>query len=114
MLAALGLYGLLSYSIAVRRREIGIRMAIGATGRSIAGLICFSGLRLLIAGAALGCAGALVARRYIASQLYGVGFYDRVTWLAVASGVVLAGVLACVLPAWRAARTNLMESLRIG
>jgi predicted permease len=114
VLAALGLYGLLSYSIAVRRREIGIRMAIGATGRSIAGLICFSGLRLVIAGAALGCAGAFVAHRYIASQLYGVGFYDRVTWLAVASGVALAGVLACVLPAWQAARTNPMESLRIG
>jgi ABC-type antimicrobial peptide transport system permease subunit len=43
-----------------------------------------------------------------------VGFYDRVTWLAVASGVALAGVLACVLPAWQAARTNPMESLRIG
>jgi predicted permease len=112
-LSALGLYGLLSYSIAVRQREIGIRMAIGASGRSIAGLICFSGLRLVIAGAALGCGGALIAHRYIASQLYGVRFYDPITWLAVASGVVMAGVLACVLPAWRAARTNPMESLRI-
>jgi putative ABC transport system permease protein len=114
VLSALGLYGLLSYSIAVRRLEIGIRMAIGATGRAIAGLICFSGLRLVMAGAALGCGGALVSHRYIASRLYGVGFYDWITWLAVASGVVLAGVLACALPAWRAARTNLMESLRVG
>jgi putative ABC transport system permease protein len=114
VLSALGLYGLLSYSIAVRRREIGIRMAIGASGRSIAGLICFSGLWLVIAGAALGCAGAFVAHGYIASRLYGVEFYDPITWLAVATGVALAGVLACILPAWRAARTNLMESLRIG
>jgi predicted permease len=110
VLAALGLYGLLSYSIAVRRREIGIRMAIGASGRAIAGLVCFSGLRLVMAGTALGCAGALAAQRYIATQLFGVGFYDTITWLAVASGVLLAGVLACALPAWRAARTNPIES----
>ena len=114
VLSALGLYGLLSYSIAVRRREIGIRMAVGASGRAIAGLVCLSGFRLVIAGAALGCGGTLAAHRYIASQLYGVGFDDPITWLAVASGVLLAGVLACVLPAWRAARTNLMESLRVG
>jgi len=114
VLAALGLYGLLSYSIAVRRREIGIRMAIGASGRAIAGLVCFSGIRLVILGSALGCAGAVAAHRYVATQLFGVGFYDTITWLAVGSGVLLAGVLACVLPAWRAARTNPMESLKSG
>jgi putative ABC transport system permease protein len=114
VLSALGLYGLLSYSIAVRRREIGIRMAIGASGRSIAGLICFGGLRLVMAGGALGCAGALAAHRYIVTQLYGVRFEDPITWLAVASGVLGAGLLACVLPAWRAARTNPMQSLRAG
>ncbi|MGA2877472.1 MAG: ABC transporter permease [Bryobacteraceae bacterium] len=114
LLSALGLYGLLSYSIAVRRREIGIRMAIGASGRAIAALVCFSGLRLVIAGAALGCVGAWVAHRYIASQLYGVGFDDTTTWIAVASGILLAGIFACALPALRAARTNVMESLRFG
>jgi ABC-type antimicrobial peptide transport system permease subunit len=87
-------------------------MAIGAPGRAIAGLVCFGGLRLVIAGAALGCAGAWAAHRSIASRLYGVGFFDRITWLTVGSGVVLAGVLACALPAWRAARSNVMESLR--
>jgi predicted permease len=114
LLSALGLHGLLSYSIAVRRRELGIRMAIGATGRAIAALVCFSGLRLVLVGAALGCAGAVAAHRYIASQLYGVGFDDPITWLAVGGGIVLAGLFACLLPAWRAARTNVMESLRIG
>jgi putative ABC transport system permease protein len=114
LLSALGLYGLLSYSIAVRRRELGIRMAIGATGRAIAALVCFSGLRLVMAGAALGCAGALIAHRYIATQLYGVRFDDPITWLAAGSGIALAGLFACVVPAWRAARTNVMESLRIG
>ena len=114
LLSALGVYGLLSYSIAVRRREIGIRMAIGATGRAIAALVCFSGLRLVLAGAALGCGGAWAAHRYIATQLYGVGFNDAATWIAVASGILLAGLFACALPAWRAARTNVLESLRTG
>jgi putative ABC transport system permease protein len=112
VLSAIGLYGLLAYSIAVRRRELGIRMAIGASARSIAALVCFSGLRLVIAGAALGCAGALIARRYIASQLYAVGFGDPITWFGVGISIVLAGLLACILPAWRAARTNPAEALR--
>ncbi len=112
LLSAIGLYGLLSYSIAVRRRELGIRMAIGATGRAIAALVCFGGLRLVIAGAALGCVGALIAHRFIAKQLYGVGFGDPISWLAAGVGIVLAGVLACALPAWRAARMNPAESLR--
>ena len=112
LLSALGLYGLLSYSIAARRRELGIRMAIGATGRAIAGLVYFNGLRLLIAGAALGCAGALIAHRFIASQLYGVGFDDAATWISVGIGIVLFGLLACALPAWRAARTNPVEVLK--
>jgi predicted permease len=112
LLSALGLFGLLSYSIAVRRRELGIRMAVGATGRDIAALICFHGLRLVIAGAVLGCAGALIAHRYIASQLYGVRFADPITWLVAGSGIVLAGMFACVLPAWRAARTNPVEALK--
>ncbi|MGB6942563.1 MAG: ABC transporter permease [Bryobacteraceae bacterium] len=112
LLSAIGVYGLLSYSIAVRRRELGIRMAIGATGRAIAALVCFGGIRLVIAGAALGCLGAFVAHRYIASQLYGVGFGDPIAWLAAGLGIVLAGVLACALPAWRAARMNPAESLR--
>jgi putative ABC transport system permease protein len=114
LLSALGLYGLLSYSIAMRRRELGIRMAVGATGRMIAALVCFGGLRLVILGAVLGCAAAFAAHRYIASQLYGVRFNDSVTWLAAGCGILLAGLLACIVPAWRAARTNLMEALRIG
>lgn len=114
LLSALGLYGLLSYSIAVRRRELGIRMAVGATGRAIGVSVCLGGLRLVIIGAALGCVGALAAHRYIASQLYGVGFSDSITWIAAACSIGLAGLLACILPAWRAARTNLMEALRTG
>ncbi len=112
LLSAIGLYGLLSYSIAVRRREIGIRMAIGATARAIGALVCLDGLRLVIAGAALGCAGALIAHRYIASQLYGVGFNDPIAWLAAGAGILLAGMIACLLPAWRAARVSPAEALQ--
>lgn len=112
LLSALGLYGVLSYWIAVRRREIGIRMALGATGQAIAALVCSSGLRLVIPGALLGCAGAAAAHRYIASQLYGVRFDDPITWLAVAIATLLAGLVACILPAWRAARTNPVEALK--
>ena len=112
LLSAIGLYGLLSYSIAVRRREIGIRMAIGATGRAIAALVTFNGVRLLIAGAMLGFAGAFAAHHFMASQLYGVGFGDPIAWFTAGIGIMLAGLLACILPAWRAARMNPADSLR--
>jgi putative ABC transport system permease protein len=113
-LSALGLYGVLSYWIAARRRELGIRMALGADARAIATLVCSSGLRLAASGALLGCAGAASVHRYLASQLYGVPFADSTTWLAVAAGILLAGALACILPAWRASRTNVTDALRIG
>lgn len=112
LLSALGVYGLLSYWIAIRRREIGIRMALGATARAIAALVYSSGLQLVIAGAILGCAGALAAHRSIASRLYGVHFADPVTWIVVDAAVLLAGILACTLPAWRAAKTNPIDVLK--
>jgi putative ABC transport system permease protein len=112
LLSALGLYGLLSYWIAIRRREIGIRMAVGATGRAIAGMICAAGLRLVVLGAALGCAGAWAAHRSIASQLYGIGFFDAIGWLAGCGIIAAAGLLACAIPAGRARRINVLDSLR--
>lgn len=112
LLSALGVYGLLSYWIAIRRREIGIRLALGATAQAIAALVYSSGLRLVIVGAVLGCAVALVAHRSIASRLYGVHFADPLTWIAVAAGILIAGVIACALPAWRAARINPVDALK--
>jgi len=113
VLSALGLYGLLSYSIAARRREIGIRMAIGASGRSIAALICRGGISLVVAGIAMGCVTAVGVHRYLVSQLYGIRFNDSVTWATVLVGVAIVGMLACALPAWRAARMNPLDSLRV-
>jgi putative ABC transport system permease protein len=111
-LAALGLFGLLSYMIAVRRREIGIRIAVGASHRAIALLVCRGGMPLVLGGSVLGAMSAVGARRLIASQLYGTQFEDTRTWLAVLGIVALTGLLACAGPAWRAARVDPTKALR--
>ena len=112
LLAALGLYGLLSYSIALRRREFGIRAALGADSSAIAALVYRGGFAIIATGIAIGCTGAFVVRRYIASQLYGTPFTDGTTWLAVLSLVAITGALACAIPARRAARLDPVYSLR--
>jgi putative ABC transport system permease protein len=111
-LAALGLFGLMAYMVAVRRREIGIRIAVGASGQAIALLVCRGGIPLVLAGTALGAAAAAGARRLIASQLYGTQFGDAWTWVAVLAIVSVTGFLACAGPAWRAARVDPTEALR--
>jgi predicted permease len=111
-LAAVGLYGLLSYAAALRRREFGIRMALGAGRDTVAMMICREGMALVAAGIVLGSIAALGGYRFIASQMYGVGLQDRVTWFAVLAIVSGAGLIASALPAWRVARLNLAESLR--
>jgi hypothetical protein len=111
-LAALGLYGLLSYMVTLRRREIGIRMALGAGRGSIAKLVCRGGMALVAVGTSLGCAAALGTYRFIASQMYGVGLEDGLTWIAVVAIVGVSGLLASALPAWRAARLSPGEALR--
>ncbi len=112
LLASLGLYGLLSYTIALRRREIGIRIALGADSGAIAWLVYRGGLALMTTGLAFGCGGALLARRFIAGQFYGTHFSDGLTWLTVLGIVILTCLLACALPARRAASLDPMESLR--
>jgi putative ABC transport system permease protein len=111
-LAALGLFGLLSYVVALRRREIGIRMAVGASSQAIALLICRGGIPLVAIGTVLGAMVAVSARRLIASQLYGTQFDDVGTWAAVLGIVTAIGLLACSGPAWRAARTDPVSALR--
>jgi putative ABC transport system permease protein len=111
-LAALGLFGLLAYLVALRRREIGIRIAVGATGRAIALLVCRRGMPLVLAGTALGAMAAAGARRLIASQLFGIQFEDAWTWALVLGIVTVTGFLACAGPAWRAAHTSPVTALR--
>jgi predicted lysophospholipase L1 biosynthesis ABC-type transport system permease subunit len=105
-LSAIGIYGVLAYQVAQRRREIGIRMALGSSVRAVFGLVLADGAKIVAVGLALGLAGALVTGSYIESQLFGVDALDPVVIGAV--GVILAVVsfVAVMIPARRAAKVN--------
>jgi len=111
-LAALGTYGLVSYTVKQSTHEIGIRMALGASGPAVVRAFLARGLRLGAIGAALGLVAALGVGRLLESALYGVSATDAVSF-ARALLVVLGGVaLATLVPAWRAARTDPLTALR--
>jgi predicted permease len=112
LLAAVGLYGLLAYAVAQRQREIGIRMALGARPRAIAGLIGGQALLLVAAGVALGLAGARLAAPLAGALLYGVGPYDPASMVAAAVFVTLVAALAALIPAARASRVDPAAALR--
>ena len=111
-LAALGIYGVISYTTAQRGHELGIRAALGATRTSLIRLIVRGGMRLTVAGLAAGLAAMLPATDVLSSMLYGVAAYDVPTVAGVALLLCGAGGLACFLPAWRITRTDPMEALR--
>jgi putative ABC transport system permease protein len=110
-LAALGLYGVLSYNVSRRTRELGVRMAFGATPPEVRRLIFAQGFRLFVVGLPLGAAGAVALGLALRSQLYGVSPADPVT--LVAAALVLAAVLvaATAIPAWRASRLDPLAAL---
>jgi predicted permease len=117
LLAAVGLYGVVAYSVARRTREIGIRVALGANAGSVVGLVMRQGL--IVCGVGLACGGllagllALVAREQLASLLYGIGFLDAVSWIGAAATLLVVSALANLVPAWRAARVDPSVALRI-
>jgi predicted permease len=113
-LAAIGIYGVLSYLVSQRTREIGVRMAVGATPRQVLLLIVGGGLPLVAAGLALGLAASLGSGRLLAGLLYGVGATDPPTLAAVAAAVAVAALAACWRPARRAARIDPQAALRPG
>jgi predicted permease len=106
LLSAIGIYGVLSYLVAQRTKEIGIRMALGGTPRDIVRLVLREGVTLVGFGFAAGLAGALALRRAVESQLYGVQPTDARVYAAAIVVLGLVAVAACLLPAWRAARVN--------
>jgi len=106
LLAAIGTYGVLSYMVAERRREIGIRMALGADQSSVLGQVMKQGLTLTTIGIVAGLAGAFALNRLIASLLFGVQPTDPVTMVAVIATITLVAAVACWIPAWRASRVD--------
>ena len=106
LLAAIGTYGVLSYMVAERRREIGIRMALGAAQGSVLGAVMKQGLVLTTAGIVVGLAGAFALNRLIASLLFGVQPTDPTTMVGVVATITLVAATACWLPAWRASRVD--------
>ena len=112
VLTVVGLYGVMSYSVAQRTNEIGIRMALGAQTLDVLRLIVLHGFTLVLLGMAIGLAGAFALMKVISSLLFGVTTRDPLTFAAVAVLLALVSLLACYLPARRAAKVDPIEALR--
>ena len=112
LLAALGLYGVLAYTVGQRTGEIGLRLALGARPRDVLRMVVREGVGLVVMGLALGIAGALALTRLLVSSLYEVSPTDPTTFAAVPAVLVAAALLACWLPARRATRIDPMVALR--
>jgi predicted permease len=113
LLAAIGLYGVIAYSVSRRTREIGIRMALGARPGAVVGLVMQQGLLVAGVGLLAGCLLAVAAARAIAGTLYGITASDPWSWLAAALVLLSVSALANLVPAWRAAHVDPSEALRI-
>ena len=112
VLAAVGIYGVMSYAVSQRTQEIGVRMALGAQLTSVRRMILGQTLKLTLIGVALGLAGALVVARFLTSLLFGVGVYDPLTFLGVAVLLVAVALAASYVPARRAMRVHPIVALR--
>lgn len=106
LLSSIGIYGVLSYLVTQRTREIGIRLALGGTASNILGLVVREGLVVVAAGFVTGIAGALTMRRVLESQLYGISATDPWVYAVVMAVLGIVATVACLMPAWRAARVN--------
>jgi ABC-type antimicrobial peptide transport system permease subunit len=112
VLASIGLYGVMSYSVAQRTREIAIRMALGATQSVILRRSVGQGMLLAATGIAIGTAAAVALTRFISSFLFGVAPNDPLTFVVIALMLTIVALLACWIPARRAARVDPMIALR--
>jgi hypothetical protein len=112
ILALLGIYGVVSFSTAMRRQEMAIRLALGADRSGIMRLIVSSGLRLGLAGCGLGLVGAFFAVRLLRSLVFEIDVFDPTILISASLAILLIGVLASAVPAWRASSVQPMEALR--
>jgi ABC-type antimicrobial peptide transport system permease subunit len=112
LIAVVGVYGAVSYAVAQRRREMGIRLALGANPGDVRALVFGEGLRLVLAGTGAGVLAAVLAAPVTRGMLYGLGPLDPVAYVAVASLLALAALAACWWPARSASRLPLAQTLR--
>lgn len=112
LLAAIGIYGVLSYTMAQRTHEMGIRMALGAEAQRVVWMIVREGMALVGVAVALGTVASLGAARLLRAQLFGVGTSDPLTFIVVATLLSAVALAACYLPARRASRVDPTEAMR--
>jgi putative ABC transport system permease protein len=112
LLSMLGLYGVVSYSVAQRTNEIGIRMALGAKASDVLKLIIGNGMALALIGVAAGLAGAFALTRLMTGVLFGVRPTDTMTFVTFSAGLLVVGFIACYIPARRATKVDPLVALR--
>jgi putative ABC transport system permease protein len=112
ILAVVGLYSVLAYSVTLRTREIGVRVALGAEPRSVARLVLGRGLKLTMGGIALGLAGAFALTRFMQNVIFGISAADPLTFLGVSALLMVTAIAASYFPARRASRIDPMTALR--
>jgi predicted lysophospholipase L1 biosynthesis ABC-type transport system permease subunit len=114
LIAGVGLFGVLSFSVAQRTREIGVRSALGAQARDIVALVLRQALWIVGIGVVFGLAAALASVRLLSAFLYGISPHDALTFVAVPIVIVAVAVVACLVPARRAAKVDPLTALRAG
>jgi putative ABC transport system permease protein len=112
LIAAVGIYGVMAFSVSQRTREIGTRMALGSTPAQVFQLVIRDGLRLTVLGVVLGLAGAAAVARYLSSMLFEVSFVDPLTIVAMSALLMVVALVACYIPARRATRVDPTVALR--
>ena len=114
MLAAIGIYGVIYFSVSQRTHEMGVRMALGATRRDIVRQVMREGLWLTAAGMLPGLAGSLVLSHYLRTLVYGISPLDPLTYTVTSAIIPIAALAGCWRPAAKAAGSNPMDAIRVG